>query len=166
MGVYLYGPFIFIPLIFIILIVFLSSLLPLFRLRKYKVMELFRINRENNFFKSRFKNVILNFGLINYMRNKKKYKGLIICIFIIMLLFNFFYRLTDYTVKIMNEYVYIPSYDLKVISDMSDYSKLEGLAKNLSSSKETIYRSCSKLEHIPKENYNRGYKEKYDCFSD
>ncbi len=158
-GVYLYGPFIFIPLIFIILIVFLSSLLPLFILKKYKVMELFRFNRENNFFKSRFKNVILNFGLINYMRNKKKYKGLIICIFIIMFLFNFFYRLTDYTVKIMNEYVYIPSYDLKVISDMSDYSKLDGLAKNLSSSKETIYRSCSKLVHIPKENYNRGYKE-------
>ena len=44
----LYRPFIFIPFIFIIFIILFSAILPLFKIKKYKVMELFR---ENDFVK-------------------------------------------------------------------------------------------------------------------
>ena len=73
-----------------------------------------------------------------------------------MILFNSFMRLTDYTLKIVNEYIDIPKYDVSVISNMSDYNKLDGLASYLSADKKNIFRSCTKQASIPKENYNQG----------
>ena len=154
----LYVPFIFIPFIFIIFIILFSAILPLFKIKKYKVMELFR---ENDFVKKEsyhFKNFVLNYAYTNYVRNKKKYRSLIICVFIIMILFNSFARLTDYTLKIINEYIEIPEYDVSVTSNMSDYNKLDGLASYLSADKKNIFRSCTKQASIPKENYNQGFQ--------
>ena len=152
----LYGPFVFIPFIFMVLIILFSAILPLFKIKKYKVMELFR---DSNFVEKGshyFKNFVLNYAYTNYVRSKKKYRSLIICVFIIMILFNSFMRLTDYTLKIVNEYIDIPKYDVSVISNMSDYNKLDGLASYLSADKKNIFRSCTKQASIPKENYNQG----------
>lgn len=155
----LYAPFIFIPLAFVILIVLLSSLLPLLKIKKYKIMELFRNNNENINCISKIKNPLLNFAYINYERNKKKYRGLILCVFIIIILFNMFLRLTDYTIKILDEYVSMPKYDVRIFSNMSDYSKLDDLVSYLSASDKNIFRSCEKVVTISKDNYNRGYKD-------
>ena len=152
----LYGPFVFIPFVFMVLIILFSAILPLFKIKKYKVMELFR---DSNFVEKGshyFKNFVLNYAYTNYVRSKKKYRSLIICVFIIMILFNSFMRLTDYTLKIVNEYIDIPKYDVSVISNMSDYNKLDGLASYLSADKKNIFRSCTKQASIPKENYNQG----------
>lgn len=154
----LYVPFVFIPFIFMVLIILFSAILPLFKIKKYKVMELFR---DSNFVEKGshyFKNFVLNYAYTNYVRSKKKYRSLIICVFIIMILFNSFMRLTDYTLKIVNEYIDIPKYDVSVISNMSDYNKLDGLASYLSADKKNIFRSCTKQASIPKENYNQGFQ--------
>ena len=154
----LYRPFIFIPFIFIIFIILFSAILPLFKIKKYKVMELFR---ENDFVKKEsyhFKNFVLNYAYTNYVRSKRKYRSLIICVFIIIILFNSFMRLTGYTLTIINEYIDIPKYDISVISNMSDYNKLNGLASYLSADKKNIFRSCTKQASIPKENYNQGFQ--------
>lgn len=154
----LYRPFIFIPFIFIIFIILFSAILPLFKIKKYKVMELFR---ENDFVKKEsyhFKNFVLNYAYTNYVRSKRKYRSLIICVFIIIILFNSFMRLTGYTLTIINEYVDIPKYDISVTSNMSDYNKLDGLASYLSADKKNIFRSCTKQASIPKENYNQGFQ--------
>lgn len=154
----LYGPFVFIPFIFMILIVLFSAILPLFKIKKYKVMELFRENDLVIKESSHFKNFILNYAYTNYVRGKRKYRSLIICVFIIIILFNSFMRLTDYTLKIINEYIDIPKYDVSVTSNMSDYNKLNGLASYLSANKKNIFRSCTKQASISKENYNRGFQ--------
>ena len=154
----LYRPFIFIPFIFIIFIILFSAILPLFKIKKYKVMELFR---ENDFVKKEsyhFKNFVLNYAYTNYVRSKRKYRSLIICVFIIIILFNSFMRLTGYTLTIINEYIDIPKYDISVTSNMSDYNKLDGLASYLSADKKNIFRSCTKQASIPKENYNQGFQ--------
>ena len=154
----LYGPFVFIPFIFMILIVLFSAILPLFKIKKYKVMELFRENDLVIKESYHFKNFILNYAYTNYVRGKRKYRSLIICVFIIIILFNSFMRLTDYTLKIINEYIDIPKYDVSVTSNMSDYNKLNGLASYLSANKKNIFRSCTKQASISKENYNRGFQ--------
>lgn len=154
----LYRPFIFISFIFMVLIILFSAILPLFKIKKYKVMELFR---DSNFVEKGshyFKKFVLNYAYTNYVRSKKKYRSLIICVFIIMILFNSFMRLTDYTLKIVNEYIDIPKYDISVTSNMSDYNKLDGLASYLSADKKNIFRSCTKQASIPKENYNQGFQ--------
>ncbi len=154
----LYRPFIFIPFIFIIFIILFSAILPLFKIKKYKVMELFR---DSNFVEKGshyFKNFVLNYAYTNYVRSKKKYRGLIICVFIIIILVNSFMRLTGYTLKIINEYIDIPKYDISVTSNMSDYNKLDGLASYFSADQKNIFRSCTKQASIPKENYNQGFQ--------
>lgn len=154
----LYGPFVFIPFIFMILIVLFSAILPLFKIKKYKVMELFRENALVIKESYHFKNFILNYAYTNYVRGKRKYRSLIICVFIIIILFNSFMRLTDYTLKIINEYIDIPKYDVSVTSNMSDYNKLKGLASYLQADKKNIFRSCMKQASISKEDYNRGFQ--------
>ena len=154
----LYGPFVFIPFIFMILIVLFSAILPLFKIKKYKVMELFRENALVIKESYHFKNFILNYAYTNYVRGKRKYRSLIICVFIIIILFNSFMRLTDYTLKIINEYIDIPKYDVSVTSNMSDYNKLNGLASYLQANKKNIFRSCMKQASISKEDYNRGFQ--------
>ena len=154
----LYFPFILIPLIFILLIIFLASLFPIFRIRKYKVMELFRENIKNNG-KLNLRCFTLSYAYNNYVRNIKKYRSLIICVFILIILFNSFMRLNSYVLKILDDYVRIPNYDVKLEVSKRDYSKLEKMAKFLNSDEKNIYRSCTQNIVIPKESYNDGAKE-------
>ena len=160
----LYMPFVLIPFIFMTLIILFSAALPLFKIKKYKVMELFR---ENEFVENKnyhFKNFVLNYAYINYARSRRKYRSLIICVFIIIILFNSFMRLTDYTLKIIHEYINIPKYDIALTSNMSNYNKLNGLASYLQADKKNIFRSCTKYSTIPKENYNHGFGNMVEVF--
>ena len=159
MKLYIYGPFILIPFVFMMLIILMSALIPLLKIRKYKVMELFRENNVTEKEGHVFRNFVLNYAYLNYRRNKKKYKSLIICVFILMVLFNSFVNFTNYTLKILNEYIVIPNYDLMVVSNIGDYSKLVNLAKKLNSTDELIYRSCTRQASIPKSNYKNGYQK-------
>ena len=139
---YIYIPFLMIPLIFILIIVFLSVFIPLFRVMKYKAMDLFKESKLDKHFSLHLKNFTLNYAYINYKRNQKKYRSLIVCVFILMLLFNSFVNLQNYTLKILNDYIRIPKYDLKLVSSESDYNKLKTFVLKLGSQKKTMYQSC------------------------
>lgn len=154
----LYFSFIIIPLIFILLIIFLSSILPFFKIRKYRVMDFFR-ERIRKSGKLNLKYFTLSYAYSNYVRNIKKYRSLVICIFILIILFNSFTRLNSYVLKIFDEYIKIPNYDVKVEVNKTDYFKLNGLASFLEANEKSIYRSCTLDINIPKENYNEGARE-------
>lgn len=164
MKVCLFMPFILIPLFFMIVIILLSVVLPLFKIKKYKAMELFQNNNLVDMEKSRFKNFIIDYAYINYKRGKRKYRCLIICVFIIIILFNSFARLTNYTVEILDEYLDIPKFDVSVVTNMVDYDKLDGLADDLKSKEVNVFRSCTKQTSILKEKYNQGYQKTSEVF--
>ena len=137
-----YIPFILIPLFFMIMIVCVSAIFPLFKIKKYKPMELFRESNLVEGGNGVFKNFILNYSYTNYKRGQKKYRSLIMCVFILIILFYSFMRFTSYTVEILNKYINIPEYDVGAKVNMEDYDKLNGLAEDLSSKKQSIFRSC------------------------
>lgn len=140
MQISFYMPFIFISLCLMILVALCAIALPLVQIRKYKVMEVFRENNkvEQRFY--HFKNFTLNYAYTNYKRSQKKYRVLIICVFVFVILFNSFFKITDYTLTIIKEYVRLPKYDLKVV--MTDYDSLEALVKKFSYTKKVMYKSC------------------------
>ena len=138
LSLYIYLPFVLIPLIFIVLIIFLAIIFPIFKIKKYKMME--AVRKENNYELKGgvFKSFVLNYAYVNYQRNKKKYRGIIMCIFISALLFNSFMRFGDYTATIIQKYVTIPKYDVMII--MNDSNMLKKLVDKFKPTKKTVYR--------------------------
>lgn len=141
----IYLPFVFIPFLFMLLIVLLSSCLPLRKLKKYKVMDLFRDNDiilENSY---RLKRpLIFSLALINFKRNNKKYKSLIICIFVFVFLFNISLLIFNYTFKAINDYVIVPKYDLELTVNMDEYARLNKTAKMVNAYKKNVFKMCFK----------------------
>lgn len=137
----IYLPFIIIPLIFIFIIILLSILLPFLKIRKFKTMEIFRDNNDFDYSNNNLKNFYLKYTLINYNRCQKKYRGLIMCIFILLILSYSFIRFLNYTTNIINKYVKIPKYDIMI---EANYDDLISLSSKLDSSKKTIYRYAFK----------------------
>lgn len=138
----IYPSFILVPLLFMILIVFLGAFLPLFKIKKYKAMELFRENKSVYHTKTHIKNFLLNYAYTNYKRNAKKYRSLILCVFILLILYNSLNTLSNYITQIISDYVTLPSYDvsLKVASD--DYDKLSDLTNYLEAEEKIIFKTC------------------------
>lgn len=154
-----YFPFIFIPILFMFIIIILSALLPLKDIRKYNAMELFRkkdnINNINIPF---FNNFILWLTNVNYKRSKDKYKSLIICIFILVLSINIFSLVLKYGLKCIDRYVIIPEYDLRI--SLNNKDELLKIAKDLKTKKMVLYKSCEMEIHIPKKYFLKDYKDK------
>ena len=109
----LYLPFLWIPFIFLLIIVIFSSLFSLFKMRKYMVMDIYRDDDIDREVKGKIhKNFILSYAITNYERGKKKYRGGVICIFIFVLLLNSFMSFTSYMFRIFDDYVDLPKYDI------------------------------------------------------
>ena len=154
----IYIPFLIIPILFMFLIIFLSSLMPLRNLKKYKAMELFRkkeVIYEGNI--KPYKNFIYYLSHINFERGREKYKSLIICIFIFCLSINVFFLILKYGLKCLDEYVIMPDYDLS-ISTSSNYD-LDIIAKDMKVSKKVIFNSCEREAHIPKKYFLNDYED-------
>ena len=149
----IYFDFILIPFFFIILIVFLSSLFPLRNLNKYKIVDLYNPIKNNYINKYDFrKNFVFNYSLINYEREKHNYRNLIICLFILLFLFNSFFSFMRYTFKIINDYVILPEYDLLVKADIDVVKDID---RKLVPSKSIIYNSCNGKVQIAKDKFNK-----------
>ena len=162
---YIYIPFVLICLIFIILIVILSSLIPLFKVRKWKIMEFLRkdeINKNVKFKKD--KNFILGFALTNYKRSEIKYRAVIICIFILMILFNVSFSFMSYTLKIFQSYMKLPNYDVALMSHALDYERLEDFSSYLKADEKVIFKTCEQEVMIDKKNHNEDIGEKSNLF--
>ena len=80
----IYISFITIPIFFMILIIIISSIMPL---RNIKKTIIYHTNENIEGYNLK-KNYIISYSLINYKRERKKYKSLIICIFVLFFLFN------------------------------------------------------------------------------
>ena len=160
-----YLPFIWIPFVFLMIIIFIASFLPLLKIRRYKVITLFKANDiDKSVALDGFKNFVFSYAFINYKRGRKKYRGLVICIFILMLLFNSFISFKSYALNIFDNYVNLPKYDISLISDENDYEKLSDFAVYLKADKEVVFKSCEQKVAIPKKNYNEGYQMSNNLF--
>lgn len=144
----IYVPFINVSLIFLIIVIVISFLLPLLKIKKYKVIDLFHEEIEDDRVDVTFKNFTLKYAFINYFRSRKKYKGLIICVFTLMLLINIFITFMNYTLKVIDEYVIIPNYDLALTSN----SDINELINKLNPSKKIIFKTCTKSVTLNEEN--------------
>lgn len=117
------GNFIFISILFLIIITFFSCLLPLKYIKRDEI-----IYDEHISF-----NTFYSFAILNYKRNKKRYRSLIVGIFIFAFAFNFLNIILNYTLNTIDDYVLRPEYDLMVSSkeDISYIiSDLEALESN------------------------------------
>ena len=155
----IYIPFILIPLIFIMFIVFLSSVLPLLKIKKYNIIDVYKkgdIDRVHYF---HLKNLALGFAFTNYERGKRKYRSLILCIFILIVLFNSFLSFISYTKIIFNEYLNLPKYDVSLNVSEYDYEKLLDFSNYLKADKKNIFKTCMQKVEIPLKNYNKGYQK-------
>ena len=150
----IYYSFLIIPIIFMFLIIIICGLFPFKKIRKYKVMEIFRDSNEvlksNISLKS---NIILYLFKINIFRLKKKYRNLIICIFIFCFSFNIIYLVFSYAFKCLDNYVIIPNYDLS-ISVSGDYN-FKNIIRKFDSNKKNEFHSCYMETFIPKDYYNK-----------
>ena len=161
----LYLPFLWIPFIFLLIIVIFSSLFSLFKMRKYMVMDIYRDDDIDREVKGKIhKNFILSYAITNYERSKKKYRGGVICIFIFVLLLNSFMSFTSYMFRIFDDYVDLPKYDIALISSMDDYERLSDFSNFLKASKKVIFKACEQTVLIPKEFYNGNYQKTSNLF--
>lgn len=162
---YFYGPFILIPFIFIMMIVFMASILPLLKIRKYKIISIFKDDDiERNIALKKTNNFILSYAWTNYERSKKKYRGIILCIFILIVLFNSCMIFFNYMSRIFDSYINLPEYDVALISDSDESEKLKDLVSFLNADKYIIFKSCEQKVSIPKKYYRFGYQKMSNLF--
>ncbi|MBR3229325.1 MAG: ABC transporter permease [Bacilli bacterium] len=153
-----YYSFIIIPVLFLFLIIFLCSIFPFKKIKKYKALELFRDSNQVN-----CEEICLNNNIVYYLfkvsinRFKSRYRNLVICIFIFCFSFNVIFLVLKYGLKCINDYVIIPSYDLS-ISVKGDYD-FKNIVKDFGSIKKNEFHSCLVNINIPKEYFKEDYKK-------
>ena len=157
----IYFSFIIIPVLFLLLIIFLCSFIPLKKIKKYKALELFRDNRKiNSEIVHLNNNIIYYLFLINIKRFRDKYKSLIICIFVFCFSFNVIALILRYGLKCINDYVIIPKYDLS-ISVKGDYD-FEKMINDFKVTKKNEFHSCYINVNIPKEYFIDSFQKNSD----
>ncbi|MBR2840567.1 MAG: ABC transporter permease [Bacilli bacterium] len=160
LNISIYIPFLLIPLIYMIIIVLLSTFLTFKNVKTYSPIELFKSINDVDKVDVKLKdNIILWLSLVNYKRSKEKYKSLIICIFIATVSVNVFFLVLNYGLKAVDKYVIIPKYDLYVRVEDYDLNKI---SSDLNSKKSLIFKSCTGKAKIPKEKFIKGYKNNID----
>ena len=165
LGFNFYIPFIWIPFIFMMMIVLFASLMPLFKIRKYKVITILKdddIDKSVSLKKAH--HFIFGYALTNYERGKKKYRGIIICVIILVFLFNSLMSFKKYMTYIFDNYINLPNYDVALISGMDDYNRLSDFGSYLNASKKVIFKSCEQKVMIPEKNYNKGFQKTSNLF--
>lgn len=132
--------FVIIPLIFILLVIFISALLPAIRASKVTPIEAIR---QNDDIKIKGKKVETNklveklFGvegmiaLKNMKRNKKKYRITIISIFISIVLFLSFSTILEYGMKGADNVFHKVDFDVSIYAQDRSKEKLEEITKQV-----------------------------------
>lgn len=152
----IYFSFVIVPVLFLFLILFLCSIIPLKNIKRYKALELFREDLE-----IRKENICLNNNIIYYLfrvnvnRFSDKYKSLVICTFVFCFSFNVIFLVLNYGLKCINNFVIIPNYDL-FISVKGDYN-YEKLIKDFKPIIKSEFRSCLVNVSIPKDYFKEDY---------
>lgn len=162
-----YPEFVFIPLLFVIIIVLISAYIPARIASKQNIIQNIRGNEDFKYKKEpkiiKKQTITKRLAYYNYKRCKKKYRPIIICIFISIIIYTTFSMYLNYGIKSIKEFSSIPNYDYEISiinSNQNKYNKLKNYAKNNSNQYNT-YNICSQNIKIEKQNYlNKNYKTK------
>ena len=159
-----YMPFIVMSLVFIIILFYMSILIPSFKIGRLNIIALLR--RNDTFKFRRFPRLLYNLNPIkrlsfcNYYRVKKKYRPIFLCVFITSILYISFSLYLNYGLSSINKYVKIPKYDffLQTRGTLDNYDKLKKFSKKYKKAK--IYSSCQLSGTLDESSYlNKKYKQ-------
>ena len=166
--------FIIIPVIFMILVIFISALVPSRRAAKVSPIEAIRQNDNIKINKKKIKTGKLvnklfgiegEIALKNIKRNKKKYRVTIVSLFISIVLFISFSSYMNYTIdtasSVMGEVPY--DYQISYFGDDSDIDALDKISEIIKSNdvKEYVSYSASNLSIIGNYTYSDEYLDFY-----
>lgn len=166
--------FIIIPVIFMILVIFISALVPSRRAAKVSPIEAIRQNDDIKINKKKIKTGKLvnklfgiegGIALKNIKRNKKKYRVTIVSLFISIVLFISFSSYMNYTIdtasSVMGEVPY--DYQISYFGDDNDMDALNKISEIIKSNdvKEYVSYSVSNLSIIGNYTYSDEYLDFY-----
>ena len=166
--------FIIIPVIFMILVIFISALVPSRRAAKVSPIEAIRQNDDIKINKKKIKTGKLvnklfgiegEIALKNIKRNKKKYRVTIVSLFISIVLFISFSSYMNYTIdtasSVMGEVPY--DYQISYFGDDNDIDALDKISEIIKSNdvKEYVSYSASNLSTIGNYIYSDEYLDFY-----
>lgn len=166
--------FIIIPVIFMILVIFISALVPSRRAAKVSPIEAIRQNDDIKINKKKIKTGRLvnklfgiegEIALKNIKRNKKKYRVTIVSLFISIVLFISFSSYMNYTIdtasSVMGEVPY--DYQISYFGDDNDIDALDKISVIIKSNdvKEYVSYSASNLSIIGNYTYSDEYLDFY-----
>lgn len=166
--------FIIIPVIFMILVIFISALVPSRRAAKVSPIEAIRQNDDIKINKKKIKTGRLvnklfgiegEIALKNIKRNKKKYRVTIVSLFISIVLFISFSSYMNYTIdtasSVMGEVPY--DYQISYFGDDNDMDALNKISEIIKSNdvKEYVSYSVSNLSIIGNYTYSDEYLDFY-----
>lgn len=166
--------FIIIPVIFMILVIFISALVPSRRAAKVSPIEAIRQNDDIKINKKKIKTGKLvnklfgiegEIALKNIKRNKKKYRVTIVSLFISIVLFISFSSYMNYTIdtasNVMGEVPY--DYQISYFGDDNDIDALDKISEIIKSNdvKEYVSYSASNLSIIGNYTYSDEYLDFY-----
>ena len=166
--------FIIIPVIFMILVIFISALVPSRRAAKVSPIEAIRQNDDIKINKKKIKTGKLvnklfgiegEIALKNIKRNKKKYRVTIVSLFISIVLFISFSSYMNYTIdtasSVMGEVPY--DYQISYFGDDNDINALDKISEIIKSNdvKEYVSYSASNLSIIGNYIYSDEYLDFY-----
>lgn len=166
--------FIIIPVIFMILVIFISALVPSRRAAKVSPIEAIRQNDDIKINKKKIKTGRLvnklfgiegEIALKNIKRNKKKYRVTIVSLFISIVLFISFSSYMNYTIdtasSVMGEVPY--DYQISYFGDDNDIDALDKISEIIKSNdvKEYVSYSASNLSIIGNYIYSDEYLDFY-----
>ncbi|MCI9585128.1 MAG: ABC transporter permease [Bacilli bacterium] len=161
----IYPLFVLVPFIFVIVVVLLSAFLPAILASKIPIIDSIRSNNDYKFKKEPklFKKISITkrLAFYNYKRCRKKYRPIILCIFISIIIYTTFSMYLSYGIKSMNSFNNLPEYDAEVILENSDdlvKKKLKLYAK-ANSDKYNLFESCLETVSVAPDSYlDRKYK--------
>ena len=166
--------FIIIPVIFMILVIFISALVPSRRAAKVSPIEAIRQNDDIKINKKKIKTGKLvnklfgiegEIALKNIKRNKKKYRVTIVSLFISIVLFISFSSYMNYTIdtasSVMGEVPY--DYQISYFGDDNDIDALDKISEIIKSNdvKEYVSYSVGNLSIIGNYTYSDEYLDFY-----
>lgn len=131
-----YPLFVVIPVLFVIFTVLLAAFIPAIKASKVTIVggilneDDFKYKKEPRFIK-KF-SITKRLAYLNYQRCKKKYRPIILCIFISAIIYVMVNLYLDYGVKSINDFADIPDYDAEInIINSNDevYKKLKSWAE-------------------------------------
>lgn len=172
----IYPLFMYIPIIFMIITVFISALIPSFMASRVSPIEAIRQNNDIKIHKGKIKTpkfIRKLFGiegelaLKNIKRNNKKYRITIVSLFISIVLFISFSGFTNYGIKTVYRYTELPKFDImvdisKVDKDV-DFDKMTNDIINNSDVKKYTIEDMKMLfvKRVNKSHYNQEFYDKF-----